>query len=90
MQTQRHRSAANPFAMMLDPQAVLAKLAKSDRLERLERRICRPLDKPLIGQISADDAAIDNDASEMVEAGDDGVHPTTLQAQPAAAATSAQ
>lgn len=61
---QTHRAAANPFAMMLDPQAVLAKLASSDRLDRLERRICRPLDKPLIGQVSAEDAAIDGDNSD--------------------------
>jgi len=39
----------NPFAMMLDPQAVLARVAHSERLARLQRRICRPLDKPLLG-----------------------------------------
>ena len=39
---------ANPFAMMIDPQAVLAKIERSERLERLQRRICRPLDKPLL------------------------------------------
>lgn len=39
----------NPFALMLDPQAVLAQIECSERLERLQRRICRPLDKPLLG-----------------------------------------
>ena len=45
----------NPFAMMIDPQAVLAQIERSERLERLSRRICRPLDKPLLGA-AADDA----------------------------------
>ena len=39
----------NPFALMLDPQAVLAQIECSERLERLQRRVCRPLDKPLLG-----------------------------------------
>lgn len=38
----------NPFALMLDPQAVFAQIERSERLERLQRRICRPLDKPLL------------------------------------------
>ena len=44
----------NPFALMLDPQAVLAQIAHSERLERLQRRICRPLDKPALGTVSDD------------------------------------
>lgn len=43
------RRNVNPFALMIDPQAVLAQIEASDRLERLHRRVCRPLDKPLIG-----------------------------------------
>ncbi len=41
----------NPFALMLDPQAVLAQIEHSERLERLHRRVCRPLDKPLLGGV---------------------------------------
>ena len=41
----------NPFALMLDPQAVLAQIESSGRLERLQRRGCRPLDKPLLGGV---------------------------------------
>ncbi len=41
----------NPFALMLDPQAVLAQIECSERLERLHRRVCRPLDKPLLGGV---------------------------------------
>ncbi len=40
-------AAANPFALMMDPEAVFAAIASSDRLARLQSRICRPLDKPL-------------------------------------------
>ena len=36
----------NPFALLLDPQQVFASIEHSDRLERLHRRVCRPLDKP--------------------------------------------
>ena len=32
-------SSVNPFALMLDPQAVLAQIEHSERLERLSRRI---------------------------------------------------
>ncbi len=42
----------NPFASMLDPQAVMAQVEHSERLARLTRRICRPLDKPLLGMAS--------------------------------------
>ncbi len=61
--------SANPFAMMIDPQAVLAQIERSGRLERLQRHICRPLDKPLLAldpnapalgqELSAFDANID-------------------------------
>jgi len=68
------RRVANPFALMLDPQAVLAQIAHSERLERLQRRVCRPLDRPLLaGGLLAD---ADADASDLdegfdVESGDD-------------------
>jgi len=66
--------AANPFAMMLDPQAVLASVAHSDRLSRLQRRVCRPLDKPMLGGRpgeSADLEAYDCAIDESSEAADD-------------------
>jgi len=39
---------ANPFALLMDPDSVFRALQTSNRLEGLERRVCRPLDKPLI------------------------------------------
>lgn len=38
-------AAANPFVLMLNPQAVFAAIENSDRLARLASRICRPLDR---------------------------------------------
>lgn len=42
---------ANPFAMMVNPEAVIAAVNRSDRLSRLKSHICRPLDKPLLKPI---------------------------------------
>ena len=47
---------ANPFALLMDPQSVFRAIEKSERLERLHSRICRPLDKPLLPVVAADDA----------------------------------
>lgn len=41
---------ANPFALMLDPQAVIDAVDASERLARLKRHICHPLDKPLLNR----------------------------------------
>jgi hypothetical protein len=41
---------SNPFALMMNPAAVLEAVERSGRLERLQRRVCRPLDKPLIAK----------------------------------------
>ncbi len=43
------QTASNPFALLLDPSAVLAQVERSERLNRLTSRICRPLDKPVPG-----------------------------------------
>jgi hypothetical protein len=59
-------SNVNPFALMLDPQAVFAKIECSERLERLHRRVCRPLDKPLLGgpgEEGADSADVSAEAA---------------------------
>lgn len=59
---------ANPFALMMDPQAVFEAMARSERLNRLQSRVCRPLDKPLIPLVN-DAAAFDADIeSSEVEA----------------------
>jgi hypothetical protein len=59
----------NPFELMTNPQAVLQAIEGSQRLEGLQRRIYRPLDKPLIAKKAAPEAAandrkIDQDDDE--------------------------
>ena len=62
----------NPFALMLDPQAVFAQIERSERLDRLQRRICRPLDKPLIGTVDSDsDGDGDGDDEALLETAGD-------------------
>jgi hypothetical protein len=39
-------ATSNPFALMMEPEAVLAAVARSELLARLHSRIWRPLDKP--------------------------------------------
>jgi hypothetical protein len=46
--TQPLQIAANPFALLMDPEAVFKAIENSERLERLHSRICRPLDRPLL------------------------------------------
>jgi hypothetical protein len=59
--------ASNPFALMMNPDAVVQAMETSDRLRRLQRRICKPLDKPVATRPASDAAAFDNE----VDAQDD-------------------
>jgi hypothetical protein len=59
---QKQSLYANPFALMMDPQAVLEAMERSERLNRLQSRVCRPLDKPLIPLVNSDDQAIEQEA----------------------------
>jgi hypothetical protein len=36
---------ANPFALLTDPEAIFRAVESSPRLESLNRRVCRPLDR---------------------------------------------
>jgi hypothetical protein len=59
----------NPFALMLNPSEVFQAIERSGRLERLQRRICRPLDKPLLPRTPNDlndfDQALDGDGDSQ-------------------------
>lgn len=48
--------ATNPFAMLMDPAAVIQAMESSDLLGSLQRRICRPLDKPMTPRSDAEGA----------------------------------
>lgn len=62
--------APNPFALMMTPDTVLQAVERSERLGSLQRRICRPLDKPLIpkkgegAELDAFDSEIDSTVIE--------------------------
>ena len=71
---QKQSLYANPFALMMDPQAVLQAMERSECLNRLHSRVCRPLDKPLIPLVNAecqrhdsevDDLEVEPDANEL-------------------------
>ncbi|MBT9610981.1 MAG: hypothetical protein AABZ19_03045 [Pseudomonadota bacterium] len=64
---QKQSLYANPFALMMDPQAVLEAMERSERLNRLQSRVCRPLDKPLIPMVGSDDQEIDASDIELPE-----------------------
>ena len=48
---------ANPFVMMTNPETILAAVERSERLNRLSRKVYRPLDRPLIPKVGAKDMA---------------------------------
>ena len=54
--TQPQHPVANPFALLMDPQAIFRAIENSERLERLHSRVCRPLDRPMLPHASAEDA----------------------------------
>ena len=58
---------ANPFALLMNPEAVHAALAQSEHLNSLKSRVWRPLDQPLIPRATADVDAFD----DSVEAAED-------------------
>ena len=49
--------ASNPFALMMNPEAVFAAIGQSERLAGLNSQICRPLDKPMVGRADVADVA---------------------------------
>ncbi len=68
---------ANPFVMMTDPETILLAVERSERLNRLSRKIYRPLDRPLIPKVGAKeiadfdseiDSAIDDEVLEALGA----------------------
>lgn len=60
-------SRLNPFAMMLDPEAVISAMEDSLNLRRLRQRICRPLDKPLIPKTHGVDRVIQREFDMVID-----------------------
>jgi hypothetical protein len=51
----------NPFMLLVHPEAVLAAVEKSERLERLNRHLCRPLDRPTPSSVRGASEVDDDD-----------------------------
>lgn len=61
-----HKTAvSDPFALMMNPEAVLAAVERSERLQRLQRHVCRPLDKPVIPCPGTEEAM--TEAGELID-----------------------
>ena len=59
---------ANPFVMLTDPETILQAVERSERLNRLSRKVYRPLDRPLIPKVGAKDlSAFDDEIDALIE-----------------------
>lgn len=58
--------ARNPFMMMLSPEVVLAAVERSEKLGRLNRRLCQPLDR-LMPPVNPAATADDRDSDESAD-----------------------
>ncbi|WP_162910271.1 hypothetical protein [Azohydromonas sediminis] len=65
------RVVSNPFALMTNPQAVVAAMEASDRLRALRRRVCRPLDRIGLGEGGAAADAADGWGNDPEPLADD-------------------
>ena len=55
----------NPFMLMTHPEIVLAAIEKSERLGQLNRHLCRPLDKHVIGPAAPGAEAVADEDGEL-------------------------
>ena len=70
----------SPFAALISPSDIVRALEGSESLERLNRRVCRPLDKPrlakrLPAELARHDQAVD-DEFDGLEASDPAATPS--------------
>lgn len=55
---------ANPFAMLLNPDSIVQAMEHSERLNHLQSRICRPLDKAVIPKVADEAAKFDHEVDD--------------------------
>ena len=60
----QHLSQRNPFMLLLNPAVIVAAVENSARLAQLNRRLCRPLDRPAPAAASGACATRDEDEDE--------------------------
>lgn len=69
--TEQKQSVANPFALLMDPESIFRAIEKSERLERLHSRVCRPLDRPLLPHANSEEASsFDMIVDQATDSGD--------------------
>ena len=73
---QHQHIIANPFALLMNPEAVHAALAQSAHLNSLKSRVWRPLDQPLIPRTGADVGAFDESVEAAADETDGSEFPT--------------
>lgn len=54
----------NPFMLMISPEVVLAAMENSERLNKLNRHLCRPLDRPALGAAKVEEDTVDDDGAD--------------------------
>jgi hypothetical protein len=52
------KEVPNPFGQLINPESVSKAIEASERLARLQSRVCRPLDRPLIPNAKPADPAV--------------------------------
>lgn len=62
----------SPFDLLLNPEAVFAAIQNSERLNRLNSRVCRPLDRPLPTTPGAQPSGL-SDLQAIAESGIEGL-----------------
>jgi len=61
----------NPFMLLVNPQEVIAAVEKSERLGRLNRHLCRPLDRPTPTSVRTPEATDQDDDDGLEGEGGD-------------------
>ena len=66
-----NKALIDPFAMLLNLDDVVREMERSERLQRLSRRVYHPLDKPMLDRVGARRQADLDDLGdgEQLEAG---------------------
>ena len=60
----KSQTSSNPFVMMIAPETILQAVERSERLNLLNRQVYRPLDRPLIPKVGAQDTGEFDDLIE--------------------------
>lgn len=60
---------SNPFALMVNPEVVVAAMERSDRLSSLRRCVFHPLDKKLMARTASDVDAFDDEIDAELTVG---------------------